>query len=548
MISGDIPLDEVLHFDVITSSPTTGAASDADSTPTFAVYEEATDTDIGVGGNLTKRTSLTGNYRGTFTASAANGFEVGKFYSIIASATVETIAAKCVAGSFRITAAEHTAGYHISTIKDGTGTGEIDTTSGGVLVAAIAANAITASAIADNAIDAGALAADCITAEKIAAGAIDAATFAADVDAEILSYIVDDATRIDASALNTAAVTSIPAILADTGTDGVIVASIANNAITAAAIADNAIDAGALAADCITAAKIADGAIDAATFANDAITAAKVAADVGTEIGTAVWATTTRILTASTNLGDLDDAVLAILGTPAGASLAADIAAIEAQTDDIGTAGAGLSAVPWNAAWDAEVQSEVADALGVYDPPTNAEMEARTLAAADYATAAALDTVDNFLDTEVAAIKAKTDNLPSDPADASDISGAFSTVNSTLATIATYIDTEVAAVKAQTDKLTFDGSNRIVANLTAAGLDSDAANEIADALLDRTSGIESSYTLRQALRIILAACGGKSSGHETGTPIYRNPGDSKDRISAVTDADGNRTSVTLDVS
>lgn len=36
---------------------------------------------------------------------------------------------------------------------------------------------------------------------------------------------------------------------------------------------------------------------------------------------------------------------------------------IEGLVDDIGAAGAGLTAVPWNAAWDAEVQSEVADAL-----------------------------------------------------------------------------------------------------------------------------------------------------------------------------------------
>src|SRR5688572_22330578 len=62
------------------------------------------------------------------------------------------------------------------------------------------------------------------------------------------------------------------------------------------------------------------------------------------------------------------------LGAPAGASVSADIAAIEAQTDDIGAAGAGLTAVPWNAAWDAEVQSEVTDALNAYDPPTNAEL------------------------------------------------------------------------------------------------------------------------------------------------------------------------------
>ena len=56
-------------------------------------------------------------------------------------------------------------------------------------------------------------------------------------------------------------------------------------------------------------------------------------------------------------------AIQTTLGTPAGASVSADIAAIEAQTDDIGAAGAGLTAVPWNAAWDAEVQSEVDDAL-----------------------------------------------------------------------------------------------------------------------------------------------------------------------------------------
>lgn len=38
-------------------------------------------------------------------------------------------------------------------------------------------------------------------------------------------------------------------------------------------------------------------------------------------------------------------------------------AAIKGYVDDIGVAGAGLTAVPWNAAWDAEVQSEVDDAL-----------------------------------------------------------------------------------------------------------------------------------------------------------------------------------------
>ena len=50
--------------------------------------------------------------------------------------------------------------------------------------------------------------------------------------------------------------------------------------------------------------------------------------------------------------------------------------AILVDTAVIGSAGAGLTAVPWNAAWDAEVQSECTDALNAYDPPTKAEMDA----------------------------------------------------------------------------------------------------------------------------------------------------------------------------
>ncbi len=50
--------------------------------------------------------------------------------------------------------------------------------------------------------------------------------------------------------------------------------------------------------------------------------------------------------------------------------------AILVDTAEIGAAGAGLTAQPWNSAWDAEVQSEVTDALNAYDPPTNTEMVA----------------------------------------------------------------------------------------------------------------------------------------------------------------------------
>ena len=106
----NIPLDEVIYVEAISSS-STGAAVDADSTPTFAVYEEDTDTAMGgVGGDMTKRTNLIGDYRASFTASAANSFEVGKWYSVIGSATIGGVATKGLLARFRIVAAETTVG------------------------------------------------------------------------------------------------------------------------------------------------------------------------------------------------------------------------------------------------------------------------------------------------------------------------------------------------------------------------------------------------------------------------------------------------------
>lgn len=91
--------------------------------------------------------------------------------------------------------------------------------------------------------------------------------------------------------------------------------------------------------------------------------------------------------------------------------------------------------------------------LVAYDPDDAGDLGLTNLDAAisTRASQSSLDTLDDFVDTEVAAIKAKTDNLPSDPADASDIAASFGTVNSTLATVAGYLDTEIAAIKAKTD-------------------------------------------------------------------------------------------------
>jgi hypothetical protein len=78
--------------------------------------------------------------------------------------------------------------------------------------------------------------------------------------------------------------------------------------------------------------------------------------------------------------------------------------------------------------------------------------------------------------------------------------------------------------------------------ITAAKVAADADNAIADALLDRANGIETSYSLRHAMRVMLAVAAGKSS-NSGGT--YRDINDTKPRVTA-TLSDGNRTAVTVD--
>jgi len=166
-----------------------------------------------------------------------------------------------------------------------------------VKVASIAANAITASAVADGAIDAGAIASDAITAAKIADGAIDAATFAA-------------------------------------------------GAITATVIADGAIDAATFAA----------GAIDASAIAANAIGASELAADAIAEIADAVW---DEDATAHQTGGTFGQAIgdpgadtttiyQSVVTDAAGTNVAADIIAMKADTAaillDTGTDGVVVAA------------------------------------------------------------------------------------------------------------------------------------------------------------------------------------------------------------
>ena len=101
--------------------------------------------------------------------------------------------------------------------------------------------------------------------------------------------------------------------------------------------------------------------ITAAGIAPDAIGGSEIAADAGTEIGTATWASTTRLLTAGTNI---------VLAKGTGVTgfndiLATDVWAAATRTLTAGTNinGSTFTSIPWNASWDTEVQSEANDAL-----------------------------------------------------------------------------------------------------------------------------------------------------------------------------------------
>lgn len=313
---GTVPAGSVLPFHFASYDGATGAS---EAISGLAV----TDIEIYKGTTVTQRSSDAG-YALIDTdgididgMTGANGFSidtgdntdsgfysVGSFFHVwVSSITADGQTVNFIAGTFRLGAAEATAGYSPVTVKVGTGTGEINLASGK------APATIAAGDIANSAITANSIAADAITAAKIADGAIDAATFAA----------------------------------------GAITATvIATGAIDADAIADNAIDAGAIASDAITAAKIATGAITAAKFAASAIDAAALATDAVTEIQSGL--ATAAALDAVDNFVDTEvaaiktvvDAIQAktdnLPSDPADASVVAGlIAAVETKVDTVDT-------------------------------------------------------------------------------------------------------------------------------------------------------------------------------------------------------------------
>lgn len=85
-------IDDLLTFGVTTHRFDTGTLTDADAVPAYRVYEDETGTAI-LTGNMAKLddANTTGLYSEQITLSAANGFEVGKTYTVYVTATVNSV-------------------------------------------------------------------------------------------------------------------------------------------------------------------------------------------------------------------------------------------------------------------------------------------------------------------------------------------------------------------------------------------------------------------------------------------------------------------------
>lgn len=85
-------IDDVYTFYAATTRFDTGNATDADSVPTYRVYEEETGTPLLTGSMaLLDSANTIAFYSEQITLSAANGFEVGKCYAIYIAGTVNSI-------------------------------------------------------------------------------------------------------------------------------------------------------------------------------------------------------------------------------------------------------------------------------------------------------------------------------------------------------------------------------------------------------------------------------------------------------------------------
>lgn len=255
-----------------------------------------------------------------------------------------------------------------------------------------------------------------------------------------------------------------------------------------------AITAASIASDAITNAKIAADAIGASEIAADAIDASALASDAVTEIVNAVWAATTRILTANTNLNDLSAAGVRAAVGMASANLDTQLSSINSKTTNLPS------------------------------DPADASVVAGLIAGVE----AKIDTVDTVVD----AIKTKTDNLPSDPADQSLIIAA---TNQILADVAT-VDGVVDAILVDTGT-TLPAQIAALENLSAAQVNAEMVDVLTvDTYAEPGQGAPAATaSLKDKIGFLFKAWRNKTTQTNTDYRLFADDGSTIDQRAGTTD-------------
>lgn len=94
-------LGDLATVDFTTHNPFTGNVSDADVTPTCAVFEDANDTPI-LTPTVVRRFGYVGDYRVSIIIAASTGFEVGKTYNVVVTAQVAAVTARATVLTFNL--------------------------------------------------------------------------------------------------------------------------------------------------------------------------------------------------------------------------------------------------------------------------------------------------------------------------------------------------------------------------------------------------------------------------------------------------------------
>lgn len=102
----------------------------------------------------------------------------------------------------------------------------------------------------------------------------------------------------------------------------------------------------------------------------------------------------------------------------------------------------------------------------------------------------------------------------------------------------------IAASCTAVNLLEIHGNVNIVNNSALVPDDDTTQNLAATSVWTRS--LETGLTVEEAIRVILSSAAAKASGLDTLTPVFRDINDTKNRISATTDAFGNRSAVTID--